>query len=368
MLLISFLLFVLHVAWVASMATPLPVPDAMLNEYLAGLYSKASEALSSAAPPPPLLPAGEPWGALPPADVPTCSVATPTQHAMLMMMGERTRRHLSRVVVVVSLNTPNACMAVPRWWSIMRVVFSQVRFIVPEQYAEEHPCQRIQGIIPYKAPLWNPTWREKELAFAMHLGFLAATRDLLQSSGIDGVILTADDLMLSPWHLLGLNLNRISTYPHGERGPTWRRGFGSLLDSQQNFVTHVFDSSSPPPYAAHLVPSVYRPNTVLISTANMDFFYLPQRLLAGFSSCLEDATAYGVVDFCIAFSTCQKAVEDQKFFQTAVLLPAWEVPQKEVMARVEAMLVERADYLHPYKLGKDEAYKIGLKLWTCMAE
>jgi hypothetical protein len=248
----------------------------------------------------------------------------------------------------------------------MRIVFSQVRFIVPEEYAEEHHCQRIQGIISYKAPLWKPTWREKELAFAMHLGFLAATRDLVQSSGIDGVILTADDLMLSPWHLIGLNLNRISTYPHGERGPTWRRGFGSLLDSQQDFVSHVFNSSPPPPYAAHLVPSRYRPNTVQMSTENMDFFYLPQRLLAGFSACLEDATAYGVVDFCIAFSTCQKAVEDEDLFEMAVLIPAWGIAKERAVTRVEKMLEERADYLHPFKLGEDEKYTAGLELWMCL--
>jgi hypothetical protein len=115
MLRICLLLFILtttHVARVASVPSmPLPVSGAMLNEYLAGLYSKASEALNSAAPPPPLSPAGEPWGALPKASSPSCSATTPAQRIMLMMMGERTRRHLSKVVVVVSLNTPHACLA-----------------------------------------------------------------------------------------------------------------------------------------------------------------------------------------------------------------------------------------------------------------
>jgi len=105
---------------------------------------------------------------------------------------------------------------------------------------------------------------------------------------------------------------------------------------------------------------------VLISTANQDFFYLPQRLLAGFSSCLEDATAYGVADFCIAFSTCQKAVEDEDLFETTVLLRAWHIPTRQAVARVEEMLEERADYLHPAKLSLDEMYAAGLKLWACL--
>ena len=95
---------------------------------------------------------------------------------------------------------------------------------------------------------------------------------------------------------------------------------------------------------------------------------MPQRLLLRYTQCLEDALAWGVADFCIAFSTCQKAVEHESLFQLTKLTRAWHLPGEDKIARrIDSIMDERVDYIHPCKVGKNLVYAASHALYTCMA-
>ena len=355
----------------AAETPPLPVADDALRSFLAPLYARAREAVRSTARIPPVSETVDRFGALPPAMEAHMSCQRPAgERAAFMMMGERIRTHLQRVVVVVSLNTPDACAAVPRWWSVMRSVLeeSRVRFIVPAEHADAPPCQALARVVAFPAPEWKPAWRPSEPAWTMYIGFLAAVQDLLSNATMDGVLFVADDVLLSPWLLATMNLNHVVAFPHGLR-PGSASALAGILASQKAFVAHVFDSPSPPPYAANVVPSRYAPGTVTHSTANQDMFFMPQRLLEDFAHCLEDAVAWGVADFCIAFSTCQKAVEHESGYQTAVMTRAWRYQAREhiLAARIRAIVDERVDFIHPCKMGQAQVYAAAHALFSCLA-
>ena len=141
-----------------------PAPEAALRSYLEEMRSsnrekvaalQAAAAAAEALAPP--LPTADPvWAA-----APRCT-AGPGVKSILLQLGERIRHHMEKVVVVVSLNTPMACAAVPRWWSIMRAAFCEVRFIVPSQYASEPECARLGdpsralATVPMRQPCETP--------------------------------------------------------------------------------------------------------------------------------------------------------------------------------------------------------------------